>query len=184
MKKNAQMIFQKASLNQALAAAEKVVPQNETAYVALKGAFKEYLICTDRMVYIIKQGYMTGHLFGNGNFSMPYANITNAEVDFHLVSGYFEISSGGLQNKRYNYWSQDKDKNPAQQPNVISITGAPDAELFRRAARFILDTAAKAHGGGASASSADEIMKYKKLLDAGAITAAEFQAKKRQLLGL
>lgn len=31
---------------------------------------------------------------------------------------------------------------------------------------------------------ADEIMKYKKLLDAGAITEEEFTAKKKQLLGL
>ena len=35
-----------------------------------------------------------------------------------------------------------------------------------------------------SASSADEIMKFKKLLDDGIITAEEFEAKKRQLLGL
>ena len=33
-------------------------------------------------------------------------------------------------------------------------------------------------------SNADEIMKYKNLLDAGAITQEEFEAKKRQLLGL
>lgn len=35
-----------------------------------------------------------------------------------------------------------------------------------------------------SISVADEIMKYKQLLDAGAITQAEFDAKKTQLLGL
>lgn len=35
-----------------------------------------------------------------------------------------------------------------------------------------------------SPSTADEIAKYKKLLDAGAITQAEYDAKKKQLLGL
>lgn len=35
-----------------------------------------------------------------------------------------------------------------------------------------------------SSSSADEIMKYKQLLDAGAITQDEYVAKKKQLLGL
>ena len=35
-----------------------------------------------------------------------------------------------------------------------------------------------------SISDADEILKYKKLLDAGAITQEEFDAKKKQLLGL
>ena len=34
------------------------------------------------------------------------------------------------------------------------------------------------------AQTADELLKYKELLDAGAITQAEFDAKKRQLLGL
>ena len=31
---------------------------------------------------------------------------------------------------------------------------------------------------------ADEILKYKRLLDAGAITPEEYEAKKKQLLGL
>lgn len=35
-----------------------------------------------------------------------------------------------------------------------------------------------------SISAADEILKYKGLLDCGAITAAEFEAKKKQLLGI
>ena len=36
----------------------------------------------------------------------------------------------------------------------------------------------------AAVSPADELMKYKQLLDAGIITQSEFDAKKRQLLGL
>lgn len=35
-----------------------------------------------------------------------------------------------------------------------------------------------------SGSAADEILKFKGLLDAGAITQEEFEAKKKQLLGL
>ena len=37
---------------------------------------------------------------------------------------------------------------------------------------------------GSGQSAADEIRKYKELLDRGAITEAEYQAKKRQLLNL
>ena len=36
----------------------------------------------------------------------------------------------------------------------------------------------------ATVSTADEILKYKNLLDAGAITQEEYEAKKKQLLGL
>ena len=39
-------------------------------------------------------------------------------------------------------------------------------------------------GNNAEMSPADEILKYKSLLDAGAITQEEYEAKKRQLLGL
>ncbi len=38
--------------------------------------------------------------------------------------------------------------------------------------------------GGQSVSSADEIKKFKELLDVGAITQEEFEAKKKQPLGL
>lgn len=44
--------------------------------------------------------------------------------------------------------------------------------------------AAAAQNNAPSADTADEILKFKKLLDAGAITQEEFDAKKKQLLGL
>lgn len=45
-------------------------------------------------------------------------------------------------------------------------------------------SAAKSAGSAATSSAADEIAKFKGLLDAGAITEDEFAAKKKQLLGL
>lgn len=44
--------------------------------------------------------------------------------------------------------------------------------------------ATPAQAAAAPVSSADEILKYKQLLDAGAITEEEFAAKKKQLLGV
>lgn len=46
------------------------------------------------------------------------------------------------------------------------------------------DKKASANTNAPTASSADEILKYKNLLDMGAITQDEFDEKKRQLLGL
>ena len=48
----------------------------------------------------------------------------------------------------------------------------------------LIRTRIKGAGSPASASTADEIMKFKQLLDAGVITQEEFDAKKKQLLGL
>ncbi|MGI6030792.1 MAG: SHOCT domain-containing protein [Eubacteriales bacterium] len=39
-------------------------------------------------------------------------------------------------------------------------------------------------GGSQTISSADELKKFKELLDSGVITQEEFEAKKKQLLGL
>ena len=64
---------------------------------------------------------MTGHFLGKGNFHIPYSKITNVEIDMHLLSGYFEISTGGLENKRLNYWSSNANEDPAKQPNCISL---------------------------------------------------------------
>lgn len=56
----------------------------------------------------------------------------------------------------------------------------PEAEDFKRA---IEEAAARVKSGSAP-SAADEISKYKGLLDAGAITAEEYEIKKKELLGL
>jgi len=103
----------------------------------LKGAFKEALICTDSKVIIVKGGFMTGQVFGTNVFQMPYKNIAGVEIKFHLVSGYFEISSGGMQNTVKSYWSQDPNTDPAKAPNCVSINRS-HVEKFRAACNFIL----------------------------------------------
>lgn len=172
--------------NKYLPLLKKYVDDNEEIIVLLKGAFKEYLICTDKKVYIIKEGFMTGHTFGNGIFKMPYENITNAEIDFHMMSGYFEISTGGLQNKKYNYWSRDEKDDPAKQPNVISLTTAQRGD-FTTATQAILDKIVEKKNNTTtvkveSKSVAEEIREFKALLDDGIISQEDFDKKKQELL--
>lgn len=50
--------------------------------------------------------------------------------------------------------------------------------------QIICNSQEKNTSGATPSSNADEIMKYKELLDAGAITQEEYEAKKKQLLGL
>ena len=59
---------------------DKHVPDDEILYVGIKGTHKEYLLCTNKQVYIIKKGFMTGHTFGNGLFKIGYNNITSVEI--------------------------------------------------------------------------------------------------------
>jgi Bacterial PH domain len=72
----------------------EMLEPDEVVCVALKGAFKEALICTNKRVMILKTGIMTGHTFGSSVFQLPYRSITSAQVNKHMVTGYFEISAG------------------------------------------------------------------------------------------
>ena len=186
------VIFREDVLNDIMTVAEQVLPPDEELYVALKGAVKEYLFCTDKMVYIVKRGYATGHTFGGGAFKMPYANITNAEVDFHLTTGYFELSSGGLQNKPLNYWN-NKANDPRKAPNAIALVGVNLRDLFEEASRFILEKSNEARNQVVvqmpapvqpTQSVADQIRELKALVDEGILTQEEFEAKKKQMLGI
>lgn len=186
------IVFQENNKQELMAISTEVVPMNEKIYVALKGAFKEYLFCTDRTVYISKKGFMTGHTFGDSTFKMAYENITNAEVDYHLASGYFELSAGGLQNKPLNYWD-NKGNSPQKAPNAISITGTDLRDDFVRATHFIMDKVAESKRAHTTPiiqqvtqerSVADQIRDLKSLVDEGLLTQEEFDAKKKQILGL
>lgn len=187
-RKRSLVIYRQDALDEILDIADQELPPDEVLYVALRGAFKEYLFCTDRMVYIFKRGYMTGHTFGGGGFKMPYSNITNAEVDYHLTTGYFELSSGGLQNKPLNYWDS-KGNSPQKAPNAISITGTELKDLFEKATHFIMEKVAQEKTQTTvepqgNTSLAAQIRELKELLDEGILTQEEFDAKKKQLLGV
>lgn len=177
--------------DKAMKAIQGIVPEDEAILVELKGAFKEYLICTEKMVYIVKKGFATGHTAGSGAFSLPYSSINNAEVNMHFLSGYFELSGAGLENKQMSFWSKDKNSDPAKQPNVIALNSKAMGNDFREAAQFIMQYKVELATQAAvpvapvvqAQSAADEILKFKALLDQGIITQEEFDAKKKQLLG-
>ncbi|MDN6733876.1 MAG: SHOCT domain-containing protein [Tetragenococcus koreensis] len=169
------------------------LPSNEELIIGLKGTFKEYLLCTDKQVYILKKGFMTGHMVGSGNFKMPYGNITNVEVNYTFGGGYFEVSAGGMQNTRKSYWSQDPEDSASKAPNAISVASKQEKEIFERAGEIILQKVNKSRNTNdnyvyqfaqESISEAEELRKYKDLVDEGIITEEEFTAKKKQLLNI
>lgn len=156
----------------------------EKVLIAIKGAFREYLICTNKSVYIAKKGFMTGHFLGKGNFHIPYNKITNVEIDMHLLSGYFEISAGGLENKKLNYWSNNANEDPAKQPNCISLNKVVLKD-FEKARDFILNYEEDAKTDVKTKnekSIPEQIRDYKALLDDGIISENEFEEKKKELL--
>lgn len=187
---NENTFYQKKNERILLKVAEENIPANETILVALKGTFKEYLFCTNLNVYIIKKGFMTGHLFGGGNFRMPYNKITNAEVNMSFLSGYFELSSAGLENKRLNYWASNPNEDPAKQPNCISIQSTFKND-FIKASEIILQKINSINQNNLiqnqnyiEKSSKEQLHELKEMLEEGLITQEEYDQKKKQILGL
>ena len=75
----------------------------------------------------------------------------------------------------------------AKEEKVIDEAKAAEikAKQEERAAKKALEAAEKAsHQSGVSISTADEIKKFKELADSGIISQDEFEAKKKQLLGI
>ena len=115
------------------ASLRKVLADGERVEVQLKGVWKEALVCTDRRVMILKSGFMTGQTFGSNVFQIPYGNVGGVEVTFHILTGYFELSAGGMQNTAKSYWSKDKGTDPAKAPNCVTLNTRPQAARFRTA---------------------------------------------------
>jgi hypothetical protein len=157
---------------------------NERVFVKLPGTFKEALVCTNTRVIILKAGWMTGQLFGTDMFQCPYPNVAGAQVNFHLITGYFELSAGGMQNTRKSFWNFEKTVNAAKAPNCVSISGRDRADKFRKACAFIMHlTSGGARGGvQTGGDSIHTLERLAKLHDAGVISAAEFDKKKAQIL--
>src|ERR1017187_6324429 len=125
------------ALSQTLAPSEQV-------FIKLRGAFKEALVCTSMRIIILKAGWMTGQLFGTGMFQCPYANVAGAQVNYRLLTGYFEISTGGMQSTPKSFWNNDQGVSAAKAPNCVTISGQRRAEMFRDACTFIMTRASRA----------------------------------------
>jgi len=123
---------------------QTLVP-GEQVLVKLRGAFKEALVCTDTRVLILKGGFMTGQLFGTDTFQMPYSMVAGAEVNFHLLTGYLELSTGGMQGTPKSFWQAGTKPTAAKSPNCVSISGSEMAQKFRQAGALIVGMAAQAH---------------------------------------
>ena len=161
---------------------------DEPRLVVLKGAFKEALVCTPKRVIIVKQGFMTGQAFGSDAFQLPYPMITSVQVLWHILSGYFEISSGGVQNTPKSYWTGKGPGSATAAPNTIALANKAQAQRFRKACNLILDKVSEFRSPvptipvPAALSASDEIAKLWALHQSGALTAAEFETAKAKLL--
>lgn len=146
----------------------------------LKGINGQLELYSDKII-IRRKGIlskMTQGLF-KGDKTIYLDQITGIQVKpgTSFTNGYIQLTvPGGIESKRGLF-------DATQDENTVMFKKR-DNELVNKIKEKIeeLKSAPKAANGQLSA--ADEIKKYKELLDSGIITAEEFEQKKKQLLGL
>ena len=145
-----------------------------------KGVLKVY---EDR-VEINKTG--SGFITGNSLKTLPIANIVSVSLTPSTVwaRGFIEFTvPGGKDSKNIEQAMRNE--------NALPLAAAGQNEMAMQIKSYIEQQILHnvSNRGGATiinqgTSSADELKKYKELLDQGVITEEEFEAKKKQLLGL
>lgn len=112
--------------------------------------------------------------------TIPFANIISVQIKkpAFMSGGYIYFQTvGGLDNGRKTITDIARDE------NSWILTNKNEYDTALRMKERVENYSAQLHSNE-SHSSADEILKYKELLDSGVITQEEFDAKKKQLLGL
>jgi hypothetical protein len=165
---------------------ENVDQNKETILVKLKGSFGEGLVLTDKRLYVLKWGFMTGNTFGGRCNAFDYNIITGLEIKKGLLTGTFEVLTPATQNAQKSYWGSGKDS-AAHSDNVITIQ-RDKFQLFQEATRvgreLINQLHSKNQPTGNKESNYSELEKLAELKSKGIITEEEFEAKKKKILAL
>ena len=168
-----------------LQALKDTLSAGEEPVIQLNGNSGEALVVTDSRVIILKAGYSSGAMFGRKAKSFPFEQISSVETSKALIAGRIQITAAGTMEMS----SRAGFTNTREAENIVNYSpGERKAhERFTAAAAYIREriAAAKKPVATPSASSlADELERLAALVTKGILTQAEFDAKKKQMLGL
>jgi len=159
--------------------------QGEEAVVKLKGIHGEALVITNKRLYVLKWGFMAGTTFGGRCITFDFKSITGIELKKGLLTGAYEILTPATQNTRKSYWG-GRGNDTTSSDNIISFN-RDKYQHFEEAARTGRELLHKHSSQITSDNQNDDLAKLEKLAELkekGILTEKEFQAKKKQLLGL
>lgn len=115
-----------------------------------------------------------------GEKSIPIKSITAIQIKPpRLTTGYIQFAYSGSSESKGGIMDAIEDE------NTITFSSKKDFEQAKELKALIESLQNKDNQPETSSTSdADEILKFKELLDAGVITEEEFEAKKKQILGI
>ena len=168
-----------------LQALKDTLHQDEEAILVLNGTSGEALVVTDSRVIVLKAGYSSGAMFGRKAKSFPFDQISSVETSRAITAGRLQITAAGTVEIK-----QQSIGDAFQAENVVNYPTAKGMhEKFTRAATIIRGKMAAARQQQPAVtpgtfSLADELERLASLVTKGILSQAEFDAKKKQLLGL
>ena len=159
------------------------VKSNNDILYALKGANGQLYVYENK-IEISRKGVSGLFWQGiKGSKTIPISQIKSIEIKpARLTMGYIQFGIGGGSESRGTLKDAHSDENTVTfsttKDNIIAqnIKSYIETHIVRQ--NKVLNTI------NSPTSNADEIKKYKELFDEGIITLEEFEAKKKQLLGL
>lgn len=149
-----------------------------------KSNAKAIIIVEDDIIRISRKGFMSFGLHGQkGEKSIPIRNITAIQLKKPgLTTGYIQFSQHGMMESKGGVMDAVKDE------NTIIFSSKKDYAQALELKEYIESVQGQQNQTTVTieskSSEADELIKFKQLLDAGVITEDEFKAKKNQILGL
>jgi len=145
--------------------------------VATMQVYEDHCVITGKKTVM---GYLGGRA-QSGAKEFYYADLTSIQYKEATiwVNGFIQFEYPGSHSGQNNFMSEN---------SFIIMKGKSDIEQCRKAYEYIKERIAyykkQKNAPAAAVSPAEELKKFKELLDAGILTQAEFDAKKKQLLGL
>lgn len=146
--------------------------------IEIKTPQKVIVSITESGVEIERKGMMSAMSHGlKGTKTIPFKNITNIQLkEAGLTSGYLQFGMLGSLESKGGVMRATSDENTIMfvkkdQDKIIALKNYIESKMNQEESTNQL-------------SVADEIAKFKKLLDDGILTQEEFDKKKAELLGL
>lgn len=160
----------------------------ERPVYVLDGGLKSILYVYEDHVVISHHGVANAIQMGvKGDKTIYYSDITSVQYkEPGSLTGYIQFSIPGGNESKGGVFASMEDENTVtlkNKPNIIK-EAIEIVDFLNKKIREAKTGARTAQTVIQQTSAADELKKFKELLDGGVITQEEFDAKKKQLLGL
>ncbi len=147
--------------------------------ITLNGVGKKSVTVDGGNVHIVKSGF-----FGGREKTIPIKNISAVEVKKpgSFINGYIQFCLPGGKHLDSSYTITGGTYDAVTDENSVVFSGMDNYNIALKIKEYIENYSDASIHAPTMISNADEIMKYKKLLDMGAITQEQYDQKLKELL--